>query len=213
MTTGVCRLYVDIVDRYEELRETVERAVDNDLMSADDVLAALTMLRGLREELAAWESRLIAAARGLGVSWADLAPALGVASRQAAERRYLRLPNPEYEAGLTADARVRAERDRRAGQRAVRAWAHDNSELVRKLAALVGSLDNVGDEAKPHVDVVSRMLGKDDPVLLIAPMASAAAHLQDGYPDLAAQVDDVNSAVEQVRRDAIDRRSGGERCR
>ncbi|WP_130445308.1 hypothetical protein [Kribbella rubisoli] len=47
----------------------------------------------MREWLAAWEPLLIGAAREQGVSWAELAPALGVASRQAAERRHLRL-NP-----------------------------------------------------------------------------------------------------------------------
>ncbi|GAA1251946.1 DUF3156 family protein [Prauserella halophila] len=200
------------MDRYEELRETVERAADDDAVEADDVVSALEVLREVREELADWEPRLIAAARRLGVSWAELAPALGVASRQAAERRYLRLHKPEHkpehEAESTADERVQAERDRRAGQRAVRAWAQDNSEVVRKLAALVGSLDDVGDEARVHVDVVSRTLGDDDPVLLISPMVSAAAHLRDSHPDLAAQVDGVNSEVEQARRDAVDRRVG-----
>lgn len=213
LTTVRCRRYVDAVDGYEGLRETVERAVDDDVMSADDVVSALTMLRELREELADWEPRLIGAARRLGVSWADLAPALGVASRQAAERRYLRLHKPEHESELTADGRVQAERDRRAGQRAVRTWAQDNSEVVRKLAALVGSAGDVGDEAKPYVDVVSRKLGNDDPVLLIAPMVSAADQLRDSHPDLAVQIDGVNSEVEQVRREAIDRRSGGDRCR
>ncbi|GAA1205896.1 DUF3156 family protein [Prauserella alba] len=188
------------------MRETVERAVDDDVASADDLVTALAAVRELREELTDWEPLLIGAARRLGVSWADLAPVLGVASRQAAERRYLRLRKPEHEIGLTADGRVQAERDRRAGLRAVRAWAQDNSEVVRKLAALVGSLDDVGDEARPYVDVVSRTLGQDDPVLLIAPMVSAAAHLRDRHPDLVAQVDGVHSEVEHVRRQAVDRR-------
>ncbi|MBB3049354.1 hypothetical protein FHS23_000349 [Prauserella isguenensis] len=196
------------MDRYEELHETVERAAHHDVVGADDVVSALATLRELRNELADWEPRLIGAARRMGVSWADLAPVLGVASRQAAERRYLRMRKPEQEAGLTADARVQAERDRRAGQRAVRAWAQDNSEVVRKLAALVGSLDDVDDEARPHVDVVSRTLGNDDPVLLIGPMVSAVAHLRDSHPDLAAQVDGVNAEVEEARRAAVDRRVG-----
>ena len=62
-------------------------------LSAADVLAALAELRGVQEQLAAWEPTLIGAARDAGASWAAIAPALGVASRQAAERRYLRL-NP-----------------------------------------------------------------------------------------------------------------------
>src|ERR1700759_2917725 len=53
-------------------------------------IAALTALRELRGVLAGWEPELVEAARAAGVSWALLAPALGVTSRQAAERRYLR---------------------------------------------------------------------------------------------------------------------------
>src|ERR1700743_2923826 len=63
------------------------------------LLQALVMLRDLRAELSAWEPELITAAREAGVSWALLAPALGVTSRQAAERGYLRLP-----ATLTGEA-------------------------------------------------------------------------------------------------------------
>ena len=89
-------------------------------LSGNQVLAAaLTLLRELREELAGWEPQLIEAARALNTSWADLAPALGVASRQAAERRYLRLrPAPDGTSG-TGDERVAAERDKRAGDKAV----------------------------------------------------------------------------------------------
>src|SRR3954451_15992176 len=79
-----------------------------------DALAALTLLRHLREELAEWEPRLIAAARSHGASWIQLAPALGVASRQAAERRYLRLRPDDTGEATTGEQRVRAERDRRA---------------------------------------------------------------------------------------------------
>src|SRR4051812_4020457 len=54
-------------------------------------LTALTALRHLRDHLDGWEPQLVAAARADGASWAELAPAMGVASRQAAERRYLRI--------------------------------------------------------------------------------------------------------------------------
>ncbi|MFI6007160.1 HSP18 transcriptional regulator, partial [Streptomyces sp. NPDC051366] len=67
-------------------------------------LAALLVLREVREQLAGWESGLIETARGQGASWADLAGPLGVASRQAAERRYLRL-RPGT-AGSTGEQRV-----------------------------------------------------------------------------------------------------------
>ena len=89
-----------------------------DGFSAEDVLASLEVLRHLREELAGWEPELITAARDQGASWARIAPALGVTSRQAAERRYLRL-RPTENGEKTGEQRVRAERDKRAGDRAV----------------------------------------------------------------------------------------------
>ncbi len=73
-------------------------ALATHLGSASEVVAThmldgLALLRQIRTELAAWEPELITAARRAGASWTQLAPALGVASRQAAERRYLRLPS------------------------------------------------------------------------------------------------------------------------
>ena len=85
-------------------------------VSSADVLAALAKLRVVQEQLAAWEPMLIGAARDRGVSWAAIAPVLGVASRQAAERRYLRLnPHTTNQDGMTGEQRVQAARDRRAG--------------------------------------------------------------------------------------------------
>ncbi|WP_143049737.1 hypothetical protein [Asanoa ishikariensis] len=57
----------------------------------DPALDALTLLRGVRERLDATERALIESARAGGASWATVATALGLASRQAAEQRYLRL--------------------------------------------------------------------------------------------------------------------------
>src|SRR4051812_13715994 len=73
------------------------------------ILEALVMLRRVQERLAATEPELIAAARRAGVSWQALAPALGVASRQAAERRYLRAASAGDGDGGSREDRVRAE--------------------------------------------------------------------------------------------------------
>jgi hypothetical protein len=54
------------------------------------LLQRLPLLCWTQNELAAIEPILIAAARTAKFSWQALAPALGAASRQAAERRYLR---------------------------------------------------------------------------------------------------------------------------
>src|SRR4051812_9483562 len=108
----------------------------------DRLLSALAGLRVLREELARWEPELITAARAAGASWVALAPALGVASRQAAERRYLRL-QPSNTGEKTGEARVDAERDRRAGDRAVADWARRNSVILRPLAGRGRALDGL----------------------------------------------------------------------
>jgi hypothetical protein len=52
-------------------------AVSND---SERLLEALIRIRAVREHLAEWEPRLIDQARAVGVSWAQLAPALGVAA-------------------------------------------------------------------------------------------------------------------------------------
>jgi hypothetical protein len=136
-------------------RHAVERAVAavlatarNRSATATDLLGALVLLRRVQNELAAVEPALIRAAREAGVSWQELAPALGVASRQAAERRYLRLvPAAAGDPDSTRDGRVRAERDRRAGHRAVAQWANDNTADLRRLAGQVTALTDLGDHA------------------------------------------------------------------
>jgi hypothetical protein len=175
---------------YDKVRQAAEGG-----LNAEQVLAALVLLRGLRDELAGWEPELIAKARELGTSWADLAPALGVASRQAAERRYLRLRPSDL--GGTGDERVQAERDRRAGDRAVSRWARDNSASLRSLAGQVGV----------HDEGVHDVLGTDDVVTLLDPLANAEESLRDSHPALADLIGEVGAHTDRVRRDSLDRRS------
>jgi hypothetical protein len=117
------------------------RFADRPAPEQDELLEALTALRELRDELAGWEPALIAAARLAGATWADLAPALGVSSRQAAERRFLRLQPTGDQDLRTGEERVRDERDRRAGDRAVTAWVKRNSGPLRQLAGRIGALE------------------------------------------------------------------------
>jgi hypothetical protein len=176
-------------------------------LTASEVLQALVELRRVREELTGWEPELIAAGRRLGTSWAELAPALGVASRQAAERRYLRL-RPSESSEPTADGRVRAERDRRAGERAVTDWARENSASLRRLAGQVSALDNIGSAARQRVDVVQRALALDDAAELLQPLSGARFHLQPTHPELAGQIGAIGETTDQLRRDVQDRRHG-----
>lgn len=168
-------------------------------MSANQVLVALSLLRALRSELAGWEPELIEAARRLGASWADLAPPLGVASRQAAERRYLRLRVSPDGPPSTGDQRVAAERDRRAGDKAVAGWARANAADLRQLAGQIGALTDLGDGADADLATLRQALGSDDPAELLSPLAEARAHLKPGHPGLADQVKAVNRTTDAVR--------------
>ncbi|AIG74604.1 Hypothetical protein AJAP_08515 [Amycolatopsis japonica] len=169
------------------------------------LLAALTALRDVREQLAAWEPELIAAARAGGTSWTALAPALGVASRQAAERRFLRL-RPSVSGESTGEARVDAERDRRAGDRAVAEWARRNSAILRQLAGQAGALPGLDAEARESADRLSAVLGEDDVTGLLAPMADLRARLPREHTGFAERLGEIGMHTEQVRRDAVDDR-------
>ncbi|MFG1926092.1 hypothetical protein [Cryptosporangium sp. NPDC048952] len=169
---------------------------------AATLLSALRMLRALREELADWEPRLIDAARASGVSWNDLAPALGVASRQAAERRYLRLrPARPDEAGDTRDRRVQNERDRRAENRAVADWARQHAAGLRQLAARVADLRDLPEPAQRSVEEVRRTLGDDDSAALLGPLLIARDALADSHPELTRAIGDVIDRTDVVRGD------------
>ncbi|GAA3763034.1 hypothetical protein GCM10022225_56030 [Plantactinospora mayteni] len=71
-------------------------------------LAALRLLGGLRAGLDEAERQLVEAARERRASWAQIATALGLASRQAAEQRWVRLSG----AASRDPARVRSDRKR-----------------------------------------------------------------------------------------------------
>lgn len=174
-------------------------------LPAGDVLAALTVLRHVREEIAEWEPRLIEAARACGVSWAELAPALGVTSRQAAERRYLRL-RPSETGETTAEARVQAERDRRAADRAVAQWARENSAALRALAGQLGALEDLPPRARPHAREVHLALAENDATLLLGPLTEALRHLTASHAPLAAQIQVVVSRATTLRHDTHNRR-------
>ncbi|MEQ0558170.1 HSP18 transcriptional regulator [Amycolatopsis sp. NEAU-NG30] len=171
----------------------------------NQLLDALSGLRLLREELASWEPQLITAARAAGASWVALAPALGVASRQAAERRYLRL-QPSHTGEKTGEARVDAERDRRAGDRAVADWARRNSAILRQLAGRVSALDGLGPAAQESADRLGAALGDDDPASLLSPLAAARPHLTGTHAGLAEQLGEISEHTDRLRRDAAGNR-------
>ncbi|MFF5783163.1 HSP18 transcriptional regulator [Streptomyces virginiae] len=168
-------------------------------------LNALLMLREIREQLAGWESVLIETARTQGASWAELAGPLGVASRQAAERRYLRL-RPGA-AGSTGEQRVQATRDARAADRTVTAWARDNAADLRRLAGQVTSLSDLAPDAAGAVGALNQALGGDDAAGLIGPLADTRPHLGTGDTELADRIDAMTRHTDQLRQDSNDQRN------
>lgn len=160
----------------------------------EQALASLLLLRQVREQLAGWETGLIESARQAGASWADLAHPLGVASRQAAERRYLRgRPGP---AGSTGEQRVQATRSRRAADRTAVAWARRNAADLRRVAGQITALDDLPAAALLALSQLHAALAHDDPAALIHPLNATRPHLAPVHPDLAAQVDTLtNPAV------------------
>ncbi len=166
-----------------------------DEVSSDQALAALLLLRQMRDQLAGWETGLIETAREAGASWADLARPLGVASRQAAERRYLRLrPGAP---GSTGEQRVQATRDRRAADRAVTTWARGNAADLRQLAGQITALAGLPDRARTPL---VQALGRDDAAGLIGPLSGAREHLCAHHPELADRVDILTRRTDRLRR-------------
>ncbi|MBZ4323796.1 type III effector protein [Streptomyces huiliensis] len=170
----------------------------------EQALATLLLLREVRHQLAEWEPGLIEAAREAGASWADLARPLGVTSRQAAERRYLRL-RPDV-TGATGEERVKATRDRRAAERSVTAWARDNAADLRRLAGQITSLPGLPAAAATPIGRLSHALAQDDAAHLVGALADTHPHLRDGHPDLAARVDAVTRHTDRLREDSDVRR-------
>lgn len=70
---------------------TVEAVLRAQRPTAADALGALPLLSELRADLDRAEQQLMAIAREQGASWREVAAALGLGSRQAAEQRWLRL--------------------------------------------------------------------------------------------------------------------------
>ncbi|MFD8754072.1 type III effector protein [Kitasatospora sp. NPDC059577] len=180
-----------------------------DQRDPQQALSALLMLRHLREELAGWETGLIETARGAGATWTDLAEPMGVRSRQAAERRYLRM-RPDSDAGTevgsTGEQRVRAARDQRAADRAVTTWARDNAADLRRLAGQISALDGLASSAAPAVQRLLDALGHPDPARLLAPLAGTRPLLEADHPTIADRLDALTARTEQLRTDSDRRR-------
>jgi hypothetical protein len=174
-----------------------------------ELVDAMVRLRQLRDELARWEPALIGAARERGLTWTEIAPALGLASRQAAERRYLRLnPQAADTTTTTREDRVQAARNQRSGDRAVAAWARKNAADLRRLAGRIADLDGIGQTARKKIESIRVALGADDPADLVGPLSAAGPSLRGSHPALADQINAIDQTADEIRSADRDRRSG-----
>ncbi|MGW3230712.1 hypothetical protein [Kitasatospora sp. NPDC001095] len=174
----------------------------------EQALAALLLLRELRTELADWEAPLVETARAAGATWADLARPMGVASRQAAENRYLRLAPPATGTpGTTGAKRVKAVRDRRAAERSVADWARANAADLRRLAAQVAALTDLAPAARPALDHLHTALGAPDATELLTPLAAVRPHLGAHHSQIAHRLDDLAQHTDRLRHDSDHRRA------
>ncbi|MGR4878246.1 type III effector protein [Streptomyces sp. LARHCF249] len=188
----------------EAVRAAQAGTADTAAPPSEHVLDTLMLLRRVRDQLADWESGLIETARDVGASWAELAAPLGVASRQAAERRYLRLRPGGV--GATGDERVKATRDRRAANRTVSNWARDNAAELRRLAGEITSLTDLPAGADLPLGELHQALGRDDAGHLVVPLAATLPHLWEAHPDLAGRVQSLTHHTDRLREDSDHRR-------
>nr|WP_052398209.1 hypothetical protein [Streptomyces sp. NRRL F-5123] len=175
--------------------------------AAQQAMAALLLLRELRTQLAGWEAGIVEAARAAGATWADLAPPMGVASRQAAENRYLRLRPSAPGTTETGAERVKAVRDRRAADRTVTRWARSNAADLRTLAARITALTDLPTAAGPALHALHTALGATDAADLVAPLTRVRPHLGTGHPDLASRLDTLTSRTDELRKASTQRRT------
>ncbi|MFH9726048.1 type III effector protein [Streptomyces sp. NPDC017254] len=167
----------------DALRDAQHETPDPAGPGPEQALASLMLLRRVREQLAGWETGLIETARDAGASWSDLAAPLGVASRQAAERRYLR--GRPGTGGTTGEQRVTATRQARAAERATATWARANAADLRRIAGQITALTHLAPEARSAQIALHAALGTADAAELIAPLAGMRPYLDAHHTALA----------------------------
>ncbi|MFJ8870568.1 hypothetical protein ACIRD6_33055 [Streptomyces sp. NPDC102473] len=117
--------------------------------SETDVLAALLVLGTLRDKLVDDELMLITLARSYGVTWTRIADALGMKSRQSAERRHLQLSHSTRADGTrphTQNERVEHTRERRR-RRAERTRALANAGTIHTAALALTAIPDLQERA------------------------------------------------------------------
>ncbi|AUG81208.1 hypothetical protein CFP65_6559 [Kitasatospora sp. MMS16-BH015] len=193
------------MDEAMRTAETAGPGADEPPADPVQALAAVLLLHELRGRLATWEAGLVETARASGATWADLARPMGVASRQAAENRYLRLRPATGKS--TGAERVKAVRDRRAADRTVDDWARANAADLRVLAAQALALTGLPPRGRAAQAALTTALGAPDPAGLLAPLAEIRPHLAAAHPALTDRLDALSDHTDQLRQDSDQRRA------
>jgi len=178
----------DLEGDFAEVAESLDRLIneayvsDFGRMSATDALAAILVIRQLREDLAKGEAFLIEAARELGATWERVAPALEVGTRQAAERRYTSLKMPFYGEPKTTRARIEANRNETARTKARRRFVLANAEEIVDVAEQVLALPGL-QEAVDRIARAEKAAGRPAEVPARWPARLAAELRRPGGAD------------------------------
>ncbi|MBT1187242.1 hypothetical protein HET69_25400 [Streptomyces sp. CJ_13] len=144
------RQLLEIARGYDRIQLRAQGQLQPDATETD-ILAALLVIRALREKLDADELALMTLARTKRITWARMATALGMKSRQSAERRHLQLtkarPRPDGTVDTrTQNDRVEAHREQRR-RKAELDWALNNAQAIGSLATRLGGLSDLQQRA------------------------------------------------------------------
>ncbi|WP_369275942.1 hypothetical protein AB5J55_43850 [Streptomyces sp. R11] len=171
---------IDIARNYDRICQRAEGILLPDTTDAD-VLAALLVIRMLREKLDHDELKLTSLARTKKITWARIAQWQELSGRQAAERRHLQLSRaytrPDGTVPRTQSERVEQARERRS-RHAEREWARQHAQRIRRIAAqlaAIGDLQKRADRSQEARVILavrgSETQGTPEPVPLVWPTA------------------------------------------
>lgn len=171
---------MDIARNYDRICQRADGTLLPDATDAE-VLAALLVIRMLREKLDHDELKLTALARTKKITWARIAQWQELSGRQAAERRHLQLSRaytrPDGTVPRTQSERVEQARERRS-RRAEREWARHHAQRIRRIAAqliAIGDLQERVDRSQEARVILavrgSETEGSPEPVPLVWPTA------------------------------------------
>ncbi|MER6684651.1 hypothetical protein [Streptomyces olivaceoviridis] len=164
------RAYLDPVRVMLDVRAAAQQDGAHDTAEggreiAQDILAALTLIRDARFDLDLLEYDLIRAARSHRTSWTKIADHLALKSRQSAETRSVRL---EAAVRGRKDRDVDRQRAERARQRNADAWCGEHAQRIQAIAHRLA--DVAGSWPQMQADTARRLrelAETQDPIALV----------------------------------------------